>query len=339
MSNFKPFLTAAMSGDPLGNDQMRDAMSALLSGDVSDIEIAAFLSALRTRGETVDEIAAAAMAMRDKAIGVQIDHDIVDTCGTGGDGADTFNISTAAAIIAAGAGVRIAKHGNKAASSQSGSSQVLEALGVNIVIPPARISECVENARIGFMFAAAHHGAVAHVANVRKTMGVRTIFNVLGPLTNPAGARRQVMGVFSKDLVRPIAEAMPKLGVERAFVVHGSDGLDELTTTGETFVASLEDGKVHEFTITPEDAGLKRAELRDLKGGNPDENAKAIKRILAGEHGAFRDIAVLNAAASLVVAGSAKTLNDGARLAEAAIDNGKAAAALDTLIKISNAPS
>ena len=336
MSDFTPFLALAVSGDPLSGDDMTLAMDAMLSGAASDIEIAGFLSALRTRGETVEEIAAAALALHEKALRVEAPDDAIDTCGTGGDGAGTFNISTAAALIVAGCGVPVAKHGNKAASSKSGSSEVLAALGVKLDIPPAQISRCINDAKIGFMFAALHHKAVGHAAAARKALGVRTIFNVLGPLANPAGARRQLMGVFARDLLRPIAEVMPRLGVETAWVVHGSDGLDELTITGPTFVAALKNGAVSEFEIVPEDAGLKRAPLANLKGGDPTENAAALRRLLDGEQGPYRDIAVLNAAAALVVAEKTPDLMTAGLLAEAAIDNGAAKRALEKLVEISN---
>ena len=336
MSDFRPYLALAASGAPLSAEEMRGAMDAILSGAASDVEIAGFVMALRARGETVEEIAAAAAAMRDKALSVEAPADAVDTCGTGGDGAGTFNISTAAALIVAGCGVPVAKHGNRAASSKSGSSEVLAALGVKLDIPPALISRCIAEARLGFMFAALHHRALGHAAAARKALGVRTLFNVLGPLSNPARAKRQVMGVFSRDLVRPIADVMPRLGVEAAWVVHGSDGLDELTVTGPSHVAALKNGAVEEFEVTPEDAGLNRAAPDDLKGGGPEENADAIRRLLAGEPGPFRDIAVLNAAAALVVADKAGDLDAAARMAEAAVDDGAASRALDRLVEISN---
>lgn len=339
MSGFTHFLAQAISGDPLPADEMAGAMDAILSGVASDIEIAGFLAALRTRGETVEEIAAAAQAMRKKALCVIAPAEAIDTCGTGGDGAGTLNISTAAALIVAGCGVPVAKHGNKAATSKSGSSEVLAALGVKLDIPPAQISRCINDAKVGFMFAALHHKALGHAAAARKALGIRTIFNVLGPLSNPAGAKRQLMGVFARDLLRPIAQVMPRLGVEAAWVVHGSDGLDELTITGPTFVAALKDGVVEEFEINPEDAGIKRAPMADLKGGNPQENAAALRRLLDGERGPYRDIAVLNAAAALVVARKAPDLMTAGLLAEAAIDNGAAKRALKKLIEISNSAS
>ncbi len=336
MTTFRPFLAAAMSGRALSADEMRAAMGVVLDGAATDIELAGFLAALRARGETVEEIAAAASEMRSRALAVDAPDEAIDTAGTGGDGADTYNISTAAALIIAGAGVPVAKHGNKAASSKSGSSEVLEALGVKLDIPPALISRCIREANIGFMFAALHHGAVRHAATARKALGVRTMFNVLGPLSNPAGAKRQLLGVFSRDLLRPVAEVLPRLGVLSAWVVHGEDGLDELTTTTHTYVAELRDGVVREFTISPADAGLPLAAAHDLKGGDPSENAAAIKRLLDGEHGAYRDVAVLNAAAALVVSNVAADLKDGARRAEEAIDSGAAASALAKLAEISN---
>ncbi len=339
MSAFRPYLAAAMSGRNLSGDEMGAAMGVILDGGASDIELAGFLAALRARGETVEEIAAAAKAMRSKALTVEAPAEAIDTCGTGGDGADTFNISTAAALIVAGAGVPVAKHGNKAVSSKSGSSEVLEALGVKLDIPPAQITRCIENANVGFMFAALHHGAVKHAAAARRGLGQRTMFNVLGPLSNPAGAKRQLMGVFARDLVRPVAEVLPHLGVEAAWVVHGSDGLDELTTTGPTFVAALDQKQIREFEITPQDAGLKAADPQDLVGGAPAENAASIARLLDGEGGAFRNIAVLNAGAALVVSKAAGDISAGARMAEQSIDSGAAKDALARLVETSNAMS
>ena len=336
MSAFTGYLERAASGAPLTAAEMRAAMDLLLEGGVTEIESAGFLMALRARGETVEEIAAAAAAMRERALKVKAPAGAVDTCGTGGDGAGTYNVSTAAALVAAGAGAHVAKHGNRAASSKSGSAEALEALGVKIDIAPDMISRCISEAGVGFMFAALHHKAVANVAAVRRGLGVRTLFNALGPLSNPAGARRQVMGVYAQSLVEPLAHALAALGAERAWVVHGADGLDELTTTGETFVAEVRDGKVRAFTVTPEDAGLSRARLEALKGGDPAENADAIRRLLGGEPSAYRDIVVYNAAAALVAADLAGGLREGAALAAAAIDDGRAAAALAKLIEVSN---
>lgn len=339
MSAFTQYLAAAMSGAPLTADQMSGAMSAILAGAASDIEVAGFLAALRARGETVEEIAAAASTMRSKALTVDAPDNAIDTCGTGGDGSETFNISTAAALIVAGAGVPVAKHGNKAATSKSGSSDVLQALGVKLAIEPAQISRCIAEAGVGFMFAALHHEAVRHAATARQGLGVRTMFNVLGPLSNPAKAKRQLMGVFSRDLVRPIAEVLPHLGVDVAWVVHGEDGLDELTTTGATHVAELRFGKVREFSVSPADAGLDSADPASLKGGDPAENAEAIRALLNGAPGPFRDIAVLNAGAALVVSDAARDLAEGARKAEQSIDDGAAARALAKLVEISNEAS
>ncbi len=336
VTDFSSLLSVAESGVPLTRTQMQDAMELLLDNEVPEHEIAAFLLALRERGETVEEIVAAASMMRSKALRIRAPAGAIDTCGTGGDGADTFNISTAAAIIVAGCGVPVAKHGNRSASSKSGSSDVIAALGVNLIASPALIERCIAEANVGFMFAAYHHRAVAHVAAARKKLGVRTIFNLLGPLANPAGARRQIMGVFDRKFTGPIAEALGALGAERAWVVCGSDGLDELTTTGVSFVSETHNGAIRNFIVTPEEAGLPRATLADLKGGDPVENASALKRLLGGEAGPYRDVALLNAAAALIVAGTAATLKEGVRLAASSIDDGRAQTALARLVAISN---
>lgn len=336
MSNFFPFLAQAASGAPLSQQEMGDAMDLLLDGTVGDAEAAAFLAALKVRGETVDEIVAAAKAMRRQAKNVTIKSDIVDTCGTGGDGANTFNISTAAALIAAGAGVRVAKHGNKAASSKSGSSDILGALGVNLVVDERIISRCIDEAGIGFLFAANHHKAIANVASVRKKLGTRTLFNVLGPLTNPAGAKRHVMGVFGKEWLAPLAQALNKLGVTHAWVVHGRDGLDELTTTSQTDVAEVKGGQIKFFSVAPHDAGLNISTFEALRGGTPEQNAAALIRILEGDKNAYRDIAVLNAAAAMIVSGKASDLYEAARMAEKSIDDGSAKKALTRLIDLTN---
>ena len=336
MTGFSDLLAIANSGRALSRAEMRRAIDFLLENAAAEDEVGQFLLALKARGETAEEIVAAAEAMRAKAILVEAPLDAIDTCGTGGDGADTFNISTAAALIVAGCGLPVAKHGNRSASSRSGSSDVLAALGVNIHAGEAIIARCITDAKVGFMFAAYHHRSVAHVAAVRKKLGVRTIFNALGPLANPAGAKRQLLGVYDRALTGVIAEALGMLGAERAWVVAGSDGLDELTTTAISFVSEINDGAVRHFTIAPEDAGLPRATAADLKGGDPEDNAKALRRLLGGESGPYRDIAVLNAAAALIVGGRAQTLRDGARLAEQSIDSGRARAALEKLVAISN---
>ncbi|MCB2096009.1 MAG: anthranilate phosphoribosyltransferase [Parvularculaceae bacterium] len=336
MTDFDTLLETVKAGDTLTRSEMRRAMDALLGNEVREEKIAEFLLALKKRGETVEEIIAAAEAMREKALKVRAPENAIDTCGTGGDGADTYNISTAVALVVAGCGVPVAKHGNRAASSKSGSSDVLAALGVNLNAAPETIARCIEEARIGFMFAAYHHRAVAHVAAVRKKLGVRTIFNLLGPLANPAGARRQLMGVFDRNLTAPLATALGALGAERAWVVCGSDGLDELTTTGPSFVAETRRGIVREFQVSPDDAGVPRASPDDLKGGAPEENTAALRRLLGGERGPYRDITLLNAAAALIIADAASTLREAAAMAAAAIDDGRAQQALDRLVAISN---
>lgn len=333
---FHPYLNIAVSGRPLTEEEMARAIDLLLEGEVSDVCAAAFLAALRARGETIEEITAAAQAMRARATPVETTQQVVDTCGTGGDGGGTYNISTAAALVAAGAGVFIAKHGNKAASSKSGSSDVLAALGVNLKATPRQISKCINNAGLGFMFAAAHHKAVANVANVRSAMGVRTLFNFLGPLTNPAGSQHQLMGVYEKEKVEPLAHVLKKLGAKSAWVVHGEDGLDEITTTGKTYVAALKDHSVQTFTIAPEDVGLPRADASELKGGDPVENAAAIKDILAGKKNAFRNIVVFNAAAAIHIADPKKPLSACVKAAQLSIDQGNAKMALEKLIQYSN---
>ncbi|MEO0399162.1 MAG: anthranilate phosphoribosyltransferase [Pseudomonadota bacterium] len=332
-------LTALAAGETLSDAAMAEALDHIFDGVVSDIEIAGFLMALRARGEHPTEIAAAARVMRARAAPVETGLDVVDTCGTGGDGANTVNISTAAAIIAAAAGAAVAKHGNRAMSSKSGSSDVLAALGVNLDADPQQIAKCVQTAGVGFMFAPRHHGAAARVAPVRKALGVRTLFNLLGPLTNPAGAQRQVIGVFDPTFLEPLAEALSALGSTRAWIVHGGDGLDELTVTGPSFVAALDKGAVTRFEVTPEDAGLARHPIESLRGGDPAENAERMKEVLAGRQGAYRDVALLNAAAALVVADKAASLRDGAQLAASAIDDGRAAETLKQLVAVSNAPA
>ena len=337
MSNpLHPFLKKIAAGALLSTDEMRAAMDAMLSGECSESQIAGLLMGLRGRGESVEELAAAATMMREKAVKVSAPDGAIDTCGTGGDGANTYNVSTAVALVVAGCGVPVAKHGNKAASSLSGSSQVLASLGVKLDVTPEQITRCIQDANVGFMFAAIHHSTVANVAPARAALGVRTMFNVLGPLCNPAHTKRQLMGVFSKDLLRPIAGVMNQLGIEHGWVVHGADGLDELSTTGTSFVAELKNGNVTEFEVTPEDADLARASLEDLRGGTPDENAAAITALLAGEQTAYRDIVLLNSAAALIIAGKVDNLRDGAALAAQSIDSGAAKTALKKLVQISN---
>jgi len=295
------------------------------------------LMALRVRGETIDEITGAVTAMRQKMLRVQAPADAIDVVGTGGDASGSFNISTCAALIVAGAGVPVAKHGNRALSSRSGAADVLAALGVNIELTPEGVSRCIKQAGIGFMFAPAHHPAMKNVGPTRVELGTRTIFNLLGPLSNPAGVKRQMVGVFSRQWIEPLAQVLKNLGSESVWVVHGSDGLDEITTAGPTHVAALENGAVRTFEITPEEMGLQRVKPEALRGGEAKENAQALADVLKGKSGAFRDVAVLNAAAALVVAARAKDLKQALPLAQRSIDSGEAASRLQRLVAISNA--
>jgi anthranilate phosphoribosyltransferase len=332
---FKPLLAKLVDGRILSADEAHAFFAACLRGEPTPAQVAAAVTALRIRGETVEEIAAFATAMREAARTLDHPYDAIDTCGTGGDGQHTFNISTAAALVLAGAGLKVAKHGNRAMSSKSGSSDVLSVLGVNLQASPAQQRRSLDEAGIAFLFAPAYHGAMRHVGPVRAEIGFRTVFNLLGPLSNPAGARRQVMGVYDPRLLEPLAEVLGRLGATRAWTVHGQ-GLDELTTTGETEVAEWKDGAVRRFSITPEDAGLPRADLADLRGGDAEENAEALRALLEGAKGAYRDIVLLNAAAALVVADRAADLTEGAALAAAVIDDGRAARALADLVEATN---
>ena len=336
-ADFKTFLARLASGERLSEADSAAAFDAMMSGDATPSQMGAFLMALRMRGETVEEITGAARTMRAKALPIDAPKGAIDTVGTGGDNAGTFNISTAAAIVVAGAGVPVAKHGNRNFSSKSGSADILAALGVNLDAGVGAVQRAMREAGIGFLMAPKYHSATRHVGPTRAELGTRTIFNLLGPISNPAGAKRQLVGVFAPAWVRPIAEVLGKLGSERAWVVHG-DGLDELTTTGVSFVAELKDGKVEAFEVTPEDAGLKRASLAALKGGEPAENAAKLHALLEGEEGALRDIVLLNAAAALIIAGKAPDLRAGVALAAKAIQSGAAKTALDKLVAITNTP-
>jgi anthranilate phosphoribosyltransferase len=333
---FKPLLAKLVDGRILSADEAHAFFAACLRGEPTPAQVAAAVTALRIRGETVEEIAAFATAMREAARTLDHPYDAIDTCGTGGDGQHTFNISTAAALVLAGAGLKVAKHGNRAMSSKSGSSDVLSVLGVNLQANPAQQRRSLDQAGIAFLFAPAYHGAMRHVGPVRAEIGFRTVFNLLGPLSNPAGAKRQVMGVYDPRLLEPLAEVLGRLGATRAWTVHGQ-GLDELTTTGETEVAEWKDGAVRRFTVTPEDAGLPRADLAALRGGDAEENAAALRALLDGAKGAYRDIVLLNAAAALVVADRAADLAEGAAEAAAVIDDGRAAKALADLVEATNA--
>ena len=337
MAEFKPLIAKVAGGESLTESEAQNAFDIMMSGDATPSQIGGFLMALRVRGETVDEITGAVRTMRSKMTRVEAPEDAIDIVGTGGDGAGTYNVSTCAAIVAAGAGLKVAKHGNRALSSKAGAADTLMALGVNIEIPPERISACIDEAGVGFMFAPAHHAAMRHVGPSRVELGTRTVFNLLGPISNPAGTKRQVVGVFSRDWVEPMAHVFNNLGAERVWVVHGSDGLDELTTTGPSFVAELKDGKVSTFEVSPDDAGIASARLEDLKGGDAETNAQAVRDVLGGASGAFRDIVALTTGAALVVAGEATDLKQGVTASFEAIDSGEAKAALDKLVDVSNA--
>ena len=330
--NIQEAIAKVIEGADLGRGEMMDAMNQIMSGEATDAQIGAFLIALRVKGECVDEIAGAASVMREKATPIVTKHDvIVDTCGTGGDHSGTFNISTTAAFVAAGAGLCVAKHGNRAATSQSGSADVLGALGVNIEASPETVSRCLDDVGIGFLFAISLHGAMKYAIGPRREIGARTIFNALGPLSNPAGATRQVVGVYSAALTETLAGVLGTLGAERAFVVHGSDGLDEMTLTGPTRVSELRDGSVSTYDVSPGDFGLAQASADALKGGDADYNAEITRSILNGEEGPRRDIVLLNAAAAIVAGDKARDLNEGVQVAAEVIDSGKALEKLEGL--------
>lgn len=333
----KEAIARVVERNNLAEEEMMAVMREIMQGETTQAQIAAFITALRMKGETVDEITGAARVMREKAVKVKTKADIVvDTCGTGGDEAFTFNISTAAAFVAAGAGLTVAKHGNRSVSSKSGSADVLRSLGVNIEAEVERVEECLDTIGIGFLFAPMMHGAMKHAIGPRREIGIRTIFNILGPLTNPAGARYQVLGVYRAELTEIMAEVLNKLGSQRAFVVSGKDGLDEITLTTETKVSELKDGVVRTYYVKAEEFGMKPCKLFDLQGGDPDDNAGIIKGILTGDKGPRRDVVVLNAAAAIAAAGKAADIKDGIRLAEEAIDSGNAQKKLERLIEITN---
>ena len=336
MDVFKPLLAKVATGARLSEEEAREAFEAMLSGEVTPAQMGGFLMALRVRGEGVPELVGAVSAMRARMLRVHAPPDTVDIVGTGGDGHGSYNVSTLAALIVAGCGVPVAKHGNRAASSRSGASDVLVALGVRIGLSAPQVERCIAQAGIGFMMAQTHHAAMRHVGAARVELGTRTIFNLLGPLSNPAGVKRQLIGVFSREWLRPMAEVLRALGSQQVWLVHGSDGLDEITTTGPTSVVALESGVIRAFEITPADAGLPQARLDDLKGAEPAHNAGALRAVLDGHRGPYRDIAVLNAAAALVIAGAAPTLADGATLAAQSLDSGAARDRLDRLVAVSN---
>src|SRR5213082_2382779 len=337
MDDLKSIIGKVATGASLSRDEAASAFDAVMSGEATPSQMGGLLMAMRVRGETVDEITGAVTAMREKMLRVAAPPDAIDVVGTGGDASGSFNISTCAALIVAGAGVPVAKHGNRALSSRSGAADVLSALGVNIELSPEQIGRCIREAGIGFMFAPAHHPAMKNVGPTRVELGTRTIFNLLGPLSNPAGVKRQMVGVFSRQWIEPLAEVLRNLGSESVWVVHGSDGLDEITTSGPTYVAALDEGAVRTFEITPEDVGLKRVKPEALRGGSAKENAQALLQVLKGKGGAFHDISILNAAAALMVAARAKDLKGALALAQASIDSGEAANRLQRLVTISNA--
>ncbi|MGN6142306.1 MAG: anthranilate phosphoribosyltransferase [Mesorhizobium sp.] len=335
MSALKPHIAKVAAGSPLTFAEAREAFDIIMSGDATPGQIGGFLMALRARGETVDEISGAVATMRDKMLRVTAPAGAVDIVGTGGDGSHSVNISTASAFVVAACGVPVAKHGNRGLSSLTGTADVLTALGVKLDQPPEDIGRCVGKAGIGFMFAPNHHPAMKHVGPIRVELGTRTIFNLLGPLTNPAGVARQLVGVFAPEWVEPVAETLKALGSDHVWVVHG-DGYDEITTTGETHVAELAKGEIRTFTLTPEEFGLSRHTKDELRGGDAAYNAEALRGVLSGKPGAYRDTVLMNAGAGLVVAGKAATLKDGIAEAAAAIDAGKAHAVLEKLVKVSN---
>jgi anthranilate phosphoribosyltransferase len=333
---FKSHIAKVATGAALSRDEAANAFEQMMSGEVTPSQMGALLMALRVRGETVDEITGAVSIMRAKMLQVHAPPDAIDVVGTGGDASGSFNISTCAALIVAGAGVPVAKHGNRALSSRSGAADVLAALGVNIDLPPEKIAHCISEAGIGFMFAPAHHPATKNVNPTRVELGTRTIFNLLGPLSNPAGVRRQMVGVFSRQWTEPLAHVLKNLGADQAWVVHGSDGLDEITTSGPTSVTALENGTIRSFEISPEDVGLPRVKPEHLRGGDAASNAKAMEDVLENKPSPFRDVALFNAAAALIVAGKAKDLKAGLQLATRSLDSGEAEGRLDRLIVVSN---
>jgi anthranilate phosphoribosyltransferase len=336
VDDIKALIAKVATGAALTREESAHAFERMMSGEVTPAQMGGLLMALRVRGETVDEITGAVSAMRAKMLRVKAPSDAIDVVGTGGDASGSYNISTCAAFIVAGAGVPVAKHGNRALSSRSGAADVLIALGVNVEQTPAGVEHCIRHAGIGFMFAPAHHPAMKNVGPTRVELGTRTIFNLLGPLSNPAGVRRQMVGVFSRQWIEPLAQVLKNLGSERVWVVHGSDGLDEITTSGPTAIASLEGGKITVFDIAPEDVGLKRVMPDMLKGGDAETNAAALKAVLEGKPSAYRDVALLNAAAALIVAGAAADLKEGYALARKSVDSGEAEGRLERLIAISH---
>ena len=336
MSEIKPLIAKISDGNSLTREEATQAFDIMMSGEATPSQIAGLLMGLRVRGETVDELIGAVSTMRSKMLRVDAPDNAIDIVGTGGDGSGTYNISTCSAFVLAGGGVPVAKHGNRAMSSKSGAGDVLSALGINLEIGPDRIATCVQQAGIGFMFAPAHHAAMRFVGPTRVELGTRTIFNLLGPMSNPAGVKRQMIGVFSAQWLRPMAETLLALGATDLWIVHGDGGLDEISISGPTKIVMLKDGKIAEMTLTPEDVGLSSAPLSAIKGGDAEENATALRAVLAGEESPHANTVLLNAGAGFVVAGKAKDLQHGIDLARQSIASGKATAALDKLIEVSN---
>ncbi|MBD8875900.1 anthranilate phosphoribosyltransferase [Roseibium polysiphoniae] len=336
MSNFKDFIAKVSTGSALSRDEARAAFEIILSGEATPSQLGGFLMALRVRGETIDEVTAAVETMRAKMLPVNAPSDAIDIVGTGGDNSGSYNISTCTALVVAGCGVPVAKHGNRSLSSKSGAAEALAQLGVNIDIGPAKIAECIKEAGIGFMFAPLHHSAMKHVGPTRVELGTRTIFNLLGPLSSPAGVKRQLLGVYAREWVEPIAEVLQRLGSDHVWVVHGSDGMDEITTTGPSYVTELKSGEIRSFEISPSDVGLPLVKSDDLKGGEPAENALALREVLSGAKNAYRDVVLFNAAASLLIAGKCDKLTDGMTLAAQSLDSGSAADCLERLVATSN---
>lgn len=335
MDHFKPIIAKVATGSPLNRSEAEHAFGVMLSGESTLAQTGAFLMALRVRGETVDEITGAANAMRQRMLKVTAPQDAIDIVGTGGDNSGSLNISTLASLITAACGVPVAKHGNRAASSKSGSADVLTALGVTVGLDVKGLERCLAKANVCFMFAPSHHASMRHVGPVRIELGTRTIFNLLGPLCNPAGVKKQVVGVFSQSWVEPVAQVLQSLGSQSVWVVHGSDGLDEITNTGPTHVTSLENGAIKSFTVSPADFGLKTGTADAIKGNDAAYNAAALRDVVEGKRNAYRDIAVMNAAAGLIVAHKTQSLKEAAQIAEAAIDDGRVRQVLEALIKAS----
>jgi anthranilate phosphoribosyltransferase len=337
MDSFRPFLAKVATGAPLSREEARSCFDALLSGEVTAAQAGGFLMALRVRGETVDELAGAVTALRSRMVPVRAPANAVDIVGTGGDNTGSYNVSTLASLITAACGVPVAKHGNRAASSKSGTADVLMALGVKVGITPEAVARCIAEAGVGFMFAPSHHASMRHVGPVRTELGTRTIFNLIGPMSNPASVKRQLIGAFSTSWLTPMVEVLSALGAERLWAVCGADGMDEITTTGPTHVVELKDGRLTRFTVSPDDVGLAIAAPEALRGGDPEHNARALLGVLEGERGAYRDIALFNAAAALVVADAASSLQDGLARATAALDSGAVKGTLARLAAVSQA--